>query len=95
MKSPWVSKYCQGEVCTLCKQPAYAKAEEVLFDDDPSCGTSVGTYWVPIARHPLAAYLCRDHYRWIFGSLGVDRIEQVRRLRQGYVRPAKGRRETP
>lgn len=67
MPEPFLSKYCQGEKCHVCKQPAYAKVEEVIFDDDP--------YQL---RHPLTAYLCREHFTDIMGNRGLDIIEEAR-----------------
>lgn len=44
-----VSQYCQGEVCTICKQPAQQKMRQEIFDD------------MPIA-HGYSAYLCQSHF---------------------------------
>ena len=57
--SGFVSECCKGEKCSVCGQPATNKLEETIFDDDP----------YPM-RHPLTAYVCKEHFIIIVGSLG-------------------------
>ena len=57
--SGFVSRSCKGEVCSVCGKPATNKLEETLFWDDPNR-----------LRHPLTAYVCREHFRMIVGRLG-------------------------
>jgi hypothetical protein len=66
------SACCAGELCSICRNPAYAKVEETIFDDDP-----IGI------RHPLTAYVCREHFRQIMGGRGVDLLEAARRQTSG------------
>ncbi len=55
----FVSGCCEGEKCSVCGKPATNKLEETIFQDDP----------YPM-RHPLTAYVCKEHFRMIVGSLG-------------------------
>ena len=55
----FVSGCCEGEKCSVCGNPATNKLEETIFHDDP----------YPM-RHPLTAYVCKEHFRMIVGSLG-------------------------
>lgn len=55
--SGFVSGSCKGEVCSVCGNPATNKLEETIFWDDPNK-----------MRHPLTAYVCRDHFRMIVGG---------------------------
>ena len=57
--SGFVSGSCDGEVCSVCGKPAKNKLEETIFWDDPNK-----------MRHPLTAYVCREHFRMIVGELG-------------------------
>jgi hypothetical protein len=57
--SGFVSKCCKGEICSVCGKPATNKLEEAIFYDDPKK-----------MRHPLTAYVCREHFRMIVGWLG-------------------------
>ena len=57
--SGFVSGCCKGEICSLCGKPATNKLEETIFHDDPNK-----------MRHPLTAYVCREHFRMIVGGLG-------------------------
>jgi len=65
--APWRSIYCGGEECK-CGQPAAAKVEEVIFDDDPVRH-----------RHPLTTYLCSDCFSLLMGRSGVALVEKFRR----------------
>jgi hypothetical protein len=51
----YVSRACEGERC-YCGEPATNKVEETIQFDDP----------VP-QRHPLTAYMCREHFNQIMG----------------------------
>ena len=55
--SGFVSVSCNGEVCSVCGKPATNKLEETIFCDDPNK-----------MRHPLTAYVCREHFRMIVGG---------------------------
>jgi hypothetical protein len=55
--SGFVSGSCNGEVCSVCGKPATNKLEETIFWDDPNK-----------MRHPLTAYVCREHFRMIVGG---------------------------
>ena len=55
--SGFVSGSCKGEVCSVCGKPATNKLEETIFWDDPNK-----------MRHPLTAYVCREHFRMIVGG---------------------------
>jgi hypothetical protein len=57
--SGFVSTCCKGEICSVCGKLATNKLEETIFDDDPNK-----------MRHPLTAYVCREHFRMIVGGLG-------------------------
>lgn len=57
--SGFISGCCEGEKCSACGKPATNKLEETIFHDDP----------YPM-RHPLTAYVCKEHFRMIVGSLG-------------------------
>ena len=57
--SGFVSGSCKGEICSVCGKPATNKLEETIFWDDPNQ-----------MRHPLTAYVCREHFRMIVGRLG-------------------------
>ena len=57
--SGFVSGSCKGEICSVCGKPATNKLEETIFWDDPNK-----------MRHPLTAYVCREHFRMIVGRLG-------------------------
>lgn len=57
---------CRGERCR-CGSPAVAKVEEHVFDDDPA----------PY-RHPLTAYLCREHFVDVMGEAGVAAVDAMR-----------------
>jgi hypothetical protein len=57
--SGFVSRCCKGEICSVCGKPATNKLEETIFYDDPNK-----------MRHPLTAYVCREHFRMIVGGLG-------------------------
>jgi hypothetical protein len=57
--SGFVSGCCKGEICSVCGKPATNKLEETIFYDDPNK-----------MRHPLTAYVCREHFRMIVGGLG-------------------------
>lgn len=52
-----VSAACEGEFCSVCGGPAAGKlGEEILFDDPhPN-------------RHPLTAYVCRDHFDTVLNN---------------------------
>lgn len=58
----WISKSCDGESCHIvqCAKPAFAKVGEEILHDDPAKG-----------RHNLTAYVCEEHFRFIFGDRGV------------------------
>lgn len=55
--SGFVSGSCKGETCSVCGKPANNKLEETIFWDDPNQ-----------MRHPLTAYVCREHFRMIVGG---------------------------
>jgi hypothetical protein len=57
--SGFISGCCEGEKCSVCGKPATNKLEETIFYDDP----------YPM-RHPLTAYVCKEHFRMIVGRLG-------------------------
>ena len=57
--SGFVSGCCKGEICSVCGNDATNKLEETIFHDDPNK-----------MRHPLTAYVCREHFRMIVGRLG-------------------------
>jgi hypothetical protein len=56
--SGFVSGCCKGEICSVCGKDATNKLEEKIFHDDPNN-----------MRHPLTAYVCREHFRMIVGRL--------------------------
>ena len=58
--SGFVSGCCKGEICSVCGKPATNRLEETIFYDDPNRKM----------RHPLTAYVCREHFRMIVGGLG-------------------------
>lgn len=62
MSDKWKSVSCGGETCHLadCDKPAFAKVGEEIMRDDPAP-----------ARHNLTAYVCEDHFAFIFGARGV------------------------
>lgn len=64
MTKPFVSRCCEGELCSFegCSAKAKHKVEETIFDDDPHQ-----------ARHPLTAYVCHTHFRAIVGP-AADRL---------------------
>tara|TARA_R110000796_G_scaffold164498_3_gene281358 strand:+ start:1537 stop:2154 length:618 start_codon:yes stop_codon:yes gene_type:complete len=51
------SRYTVGEKCFVCKEEAYHKVNENVFDDDP-----IQT------RHELTTYLCCKHFQMIMGN---------------------------
>jgi len=55
--SGFVSASCKGELCSVCGKAATNKLEETIFWDDPNQ-----------MRHPLTAYVCREHFRMIVGG---------------------------
>lgn len=62
MTDKWISGCCDGEGCHLpgCDKPAFAKVGEEIMPDDPAP-----------ARHNLTAYVCEEHFAFIFGERGV------------------------
>ncbi len=65
----WKSACCEGEICNVgpCIAPAVAKVEEAIFSDDPAR-----------SRHPLTAYLCREHFGMVMGEYGIELTERRR-----------------
>jgi hypothetical protein len=63
----WVSACCRGENCSMCGEPATAKVEETIFDDDPFQH-----------RHNLTAYVCDQHFRQIMGLAGTNWVDNYR-----------------
>ena len=53
----FVSDSCEGEVCSICAEPATHKVGEEIPSDDPE-----------LMRHNYTAYVCCKHFRLIFGS---------------------------
>ena len=53
----FVSDSCEGEVCSMCADPATHKVGEEIPSDDPE-----------LMRHNYTAYVCCKHFRAIFGS---------------------------
>ena len=64
----FVSKYCDGEVCRICKDPATHKVLEVIFDDEPMPKINIGGKLVTGGRHEYVAYVCCNCYQLIFGG---------------------------
>jgi len=64
----WRSATCNGEVCSICGNPAAAKVAEEIALDDPRR-----------VRHPLTAYVCAEHFGQIMGARGVALVETARR----------------
>lgn len=58
----WVSASCGGETCHIgdCDKVAFAKVGEEILHDDPAPG-----------RHNLTAYVCEEHFKFIFGERGA------------------------
>lgn len=56
MEKHFTSEYCIGEKCRICGKEATHKVSEVIFDDDPN----------PF-RHEYTSYICREHFKMIFG----------------------------
>jgi len=61
----YVSIYCNGEKCRMCKKDASHKVEEVIFDDDTTIQTYAG---IIIERHPYIAYVCCNCFELIMGG---------------------------
>jgi hypothetical protein len=53
----FVSKSCNGEICSVCSLPATNKLGEEIPFDDPDKN-----------RHNLTAYVCRKHFTMIVGG---------------------------
>ena len=68
----WLNPTCEGEQCSICGKPAAAKVEESITSDDPFGN-----------RHPLTAYVCREHFWQIMGDWGVDFVEKARNMTTG------------
>lgn len=64
IQTDFVSKTCEGELCSVCRAPAKHKMEETIAFDDPNP-----------ARHPLTAYVCRKHFNFIMNG-GLRKREQ-------------------
>lgn len=61
----FVSGCCEGEKCSVCGNPATNKLEETIFHDDP----------FP-TRHPLSAYVCKEHFKTIVGIFGNNAYKE-------------------
>jgi hypothetical protein len=63
----WKSKSCVGEKCRCGNDAAAKVGEEIAFDD-------------PLReRHNLTAYVCEKHFRELFGDVGVEWMEKMRK----------------
>lgn len=60
-KQSFISKACNGEICSVCGESATNKLEETIFFDEPNK-----------MRHPLTAYVCREHFQMIVGTFKYD-----------------------
>ena len=67
----WQSQSTKGEKCVMCGTDAAAKIGEEIMHDDPVQD-----------RHNLTAYVCEQHFRQLFGDLGVNATEQLRKTPQ-------------
>lgn len=67
--SEFVSESCKGVLCHVreCKNAAVAKLGEEIAHDDPFPN-----------RHNLTAYVCRDHFVLIMGTIGPGLVEDMR-----------------
>jgi len=60
------SKFCEGEICQMCKdlEASHKVGEEILDDVEPKIpGTTTA-----MPRHNFTAYVCCKCFRSIFGQ---------------------------
>ena len=60
----FVSMYCNGEKCKICKADATHKLEETIFDDEPN--PQINGF--SMRRHHFTVYVCCNCFRIIMGK---------------------------